>query len=935
VLLGITIDYALHLFTHLRDTGDRRQAITELTWPILVSSLTTAAAFACLYVVRSDGLHDLGAFAALSVTATAIFALIMIPLLPVKLKSVTPARTTFIEQWAAYPIHRKKWMRWLLLIVSIACLFGAGKVAFEDDLYKINFMSARTTASEQHLNALTSATHRGVYLATSGVDLEEALVFENPLLPLLDSLKSEAVITQYAAIGNLIPSRIEQELRIARWNAFWTQERIDQTMQALSAEASILGFRAGTFSQFEHLIRTPGEIKPADDFKPVADAILPGYISQDSTRTTVLSLLSVATNSAAEIYPYFDRRDHVRILDKAYLVSRFVDILRNDFRALVLLSFFIVFFILHITLGRIELALITFIPVTLSWLWTLGLMHFLGLKFNIINVIITSFIFGLGIDYSIFMIRSLLQEYQFGVARLKIYKTSVLLSVITTLTGIGVMVFAKHPALQSIAGISVIGIISVVVFAFTLQPLLFHWLFYRKDGHRREYPLTLGNTLKTLVIYGLLAAGTLVVTLLALVIRFFTLPFPEQGKYIVHWMICHLSRFYVRVSFFPYYKLLNPFGEDFVRPAVVIANHQSHIDTTIMFSLTPKVVILTKDWVRQFPLYYIICRLADFYTVSDGLDAIGGRLEERVRNGYHVCIFPEGSRSVTDTPKRFHKGAVVLADTFEMDILPVYIHGTGRYLRKGSFWGQSNDVTVEVGERISFAQRQAEHTDTKPLYQAFKQHHKQLAETRESCFYHRRQLIENYIYKGAILEWYLRVKLRLEDYYAPFDRLVPRTGYIVDLGCGYGFMDYMLHFRAPERRILGVDYDPRKITTAQHCQARSEMLEFIAGDITEVDFNNADAIVISDVLHYLEEDKQMMLLERAYARLADHGRLIIRDGDRDLEHRHRGTRLTEWFSTNVGFNKTQNALHYISGTQLTQWAVAKGLSVDIIDNTRL
>jgi hypothetical protein len=113
------------------------------------------------------------------------------------------------------------------------------------------------------------------------------------------------------------------------------------------------------------------------------------------------------------------------------------------------------------------------------------------------------------------------------------------------------------------------------------------------------------------------------------------------------------------------------------------------------------------------------------------------------------------------------------------------------------------------------------------------------------------------------------------------------------------------------------------------------MLEFIAGDITEVDFNNADAIVISDVLHYLEEDKQMMLLERAYARLADHGRLIIRDGDRDLEHRHRGTRLTEWFSTNVGFNKTQNTLHYISGTQLTQWAVAKGLSVDIIDNTRL
>jgi predicted exporter len=178
VLLGITIDYALHIFTHLRDTGDRKQALRELTWPILVSSITTAAAFACLLVVRSDGLHHLGIFAALSVTATAVFALIILPLLPVKLRSASGARVTFIEKCAAYPIHTKKWWRIALLIVSVLCLFGAGKVAFEDDLYKINFMSARTTAAEAQLNRLTSTTHRGVYLASSGSNLEEALGYE-------------------------------------------------------------------------------------------------------------------------------------------------------------------------------------------------------------------------------------------------------------------------------------------------------------------------------------------------------------------------------------------------------------------------------------------------------------------------------------------------------------------------------------------------------------------------------------------------------------------------------------------------------------------------------------------------------------------------------------------------------------------------------------
>jgi O-methyltransferase involved in polyketide biosynthesis len=113
------------------------------------------------------------------------------------------------------------------------------------------------------------------------------------------------------------------------------------------------------------------------------------------------------------------------------------------------------------------------------------------------------------------------------------------------------------------------------------------------------------------------------------------------------------------------------------------------------------------------------------------------------------------------------------------------------------------------------------------------------------------------------------------------------------------------------------------------------MLEFVCGDVAETDLVDADAIIISDVLHYLPPEKQQLLLERVYAGLSANGKLIIRDGNRDLAQRHLGTRLTEWFSTNIGFNKTQNALHYISGSQLTSWAEDKGLSVEVIDNTRL
>ena len=41
---------------------------------------------------------------------------------------------------------------------------------------------------------------------------------------------------------------------------------------------------------------------------------------------------------------------------------------------------------------------ILFMPMFISWLWILGLMGLLGIKFNVINIIISTFIFGLGDD---------------------------------------------------------------------------------------------------------------------------------------------------------------------------------------------------------------------------------------------------------------------------------------------------------------------------------------------------------------------------------------------------------------------------------------------------------------------------------------------------------------------------------------------------------
>src|SRR5690606_19223897 len=135
------------------------------------------------------------------------------------------------------------------------------------------------------------------------------------------------------------------------------------------------------------------------------------------------------------------------------------------------------------------------------------------------------------------------------------------------------------------------------------------------------------------------------------------------------------------------------------------------------------------------------------------------------------------------------------------------------------------------------------------------------------------------------LEWYCRIKLRVEDNYEPFHTLLPRKGSFYDLGCGYGFMTYLLHWAAPERQFVGVDYDEEKIETAQNNFFRSDRIVFEQADLTQYQLTACDGIIISDVLHYLLPEQQKDLLERCYRALNDDGVLIIRDGVSELQKR--------------------------------------------------
>jgi len=148
------------------------------------------------------------------------------------------------------------------------------------------------------------------------------------------------------------------------------------------------------------------------------------------------------------------------------------------------------------------------------------------------------------------------------------------------------------------------------------------------------------------------------------------------------------------------FTYINRYGEDFSKPALVISNHQSHIDLMGILMLTPNLIVLTKQWVWHNPFYGAVIRYADFLPIAEG-EQLLGKLKQLIAQGYSIMVFPEGTRSADCTIQRFHKGAFYLAEQLKLDIVPVFLHHFGQVLPKTSYHLHPGDMTLEVDKRIA------------------------------------------------------------------------------------------------------------------------------------------------------------------------------------------------------------------------------------------
>ncbi len=153
---------------------------------------------------------------------------------------------------------------------------------------------------------------------------------------------------------------------------------------------------------------------------------------------------------------------------------------------------------------------------------------------------------------------------------------------------------------------------------------------------------------------------------------------------------------------------LLPFG----KPAVVAANHNSHLDTLTLLSMWPldklnKVrPVAAADYFLSNPvLAWFSLNIIRIIPIdrkrtdktSDPLAQMGQALEE----GETLILFPEGSRGEPEQLSRFKTGIARLIERHPtVPIIPVFTHGLGKALPRGDFLLVPFFADIVVGEPI-------------------------------------------------------------------------------------------------------------------------------------------------------------------------------------------------------------------------------------------
>ncbi len=479
IVLGVALSYCLHVITHYKYVSTPERVLRDQAAPVFLGCLTTIGSFLGLLFTSSELLSDFGLFASFALVGTTFFSLIYLPHFfnPERNRRSRKAFRA-LERFNSHRFEKHKWLIAAIVILSCVCFYTQRFVTFDADLTHINFTSEKVKRSQALLQSKTQPGLVTTYYASSDSSLDVALAKSRMMYETLDSLKAKGKIRGYSKAASLFPTEEEQETRLERWSELWSEERIAETDKMIGKACAAEGISSSFFEPFDDMLTTEYDIVNPYEDELLPDGLMANIIEYTDSVYMVFTSVQMKQEDKKAVGKALVAATGCVVVDPMFYTEEMVKTINGDFNTALGISMAFVFIILLLSYKNLLLAIVAFIPMTLSWYIVLGVMGMLGMQFNLINIVISTFIFGIGVDYSIFVMDGLLSKAksQSEPQLLVYHKTAIFFSAVTLIVSTGSLLLASHPALASIGIATIIGMSSAVILAYTLQPFLYHGL---------------------------------------------------------------------------------------------------------------------------------------------------------------------------------------------------------------------------------------------------------------------------------------------------------------------------------------------------------------------------------------------------------------------------------------------------------------------------
>ncbi|GAB1410789.1 hypothetical protein MASR1M90_19430 [Desulfovibrionales bacterium] len=470
VLLGITADYAIHMYFAMRTSATAQQAITSIAPPMLMAALTTMAAFAVMHISSIPAIQQMSTLAITGIVAALLFSLVILPLCLRPGTSHTMPTVALVPSLQLAPV--KLGIAWagifLVLTTSLPNLH------FDGDIRSLAYTDATIQKDEDTVRSIWHASREGTVIAATSPSqktpfahaqknaLEDTLQTNDAVWDVLQhSPDAQHLKGKILSLGPLLPSQRTQQLRHKNWETFWASHR-NNTMHLLTQQGISLGFAPQAFEAFAQSLSLP----PRPVLLPDVEAMGFDLFSKLLLRTTPEEV--TAFTLITDIQPLSGPLVQAIEATGALVASG------ESFRAMVQkttqhdllllsgLSLLSIIICIMSTVRNFSRSALVLLPTGGSIAGVLALFALLKLPVTLFHAVSFPLIMALSVDYGLFMLASM--QGQLDTACRK----GVALSAITTVISFGCLAFARHPALFSI-GVTVGSGIAV---SFALAMLL-------------------------------------------------------------------------------------------------------------------------------------------------------------------------------------------------------------------------------------------------------------------------------------------------------------------------------------------------------------------------------------------------------------------------------------------------------------------------------